>query len=178
MWRLLLACLKPSPCRTHSALSAEWQLSSSTAGFVKLPSFLPDSSCSPQLPQGFKFSFSSSKTPHDQHLWYFCQLTVCSSLLAIISYSCCYHRITHKQFADDSLFLQTTALFLTWARTFPAPTRSQSRQEHECHHSEGKSCLFFTKYILEIILTTLLLLPLNSFFLPASAKKKRHAHTI
>lgn len=62
----------------HTALSAEWQPSSSTAGSMKL---LPDSSCSPQLPHGFKFSFSSSKTPHNQLLWYFCQLSAAASWL-------------------------------------------------------------------------------------------------
>lgn len=108
----------------HTQLS---QLNDSSAPAQQVLWNFPPSSltvkCSPQLPHGSKFSFSSSKTPHNQHLWYFHQLTVCSSLLAINELFLLLPQI-HTSSLQKSLFLQTTALFFTWTRTFPAPTRS------------------------------------------------------
>lgn len=49
-----------------SSLSpSKWQLSSSIAAPVTLPSFLGASSCSPWFLHSFKLSFSSSKIPHN-----------------------------------------------------------------------------------------------------------------
>lgn len=146
MWRLLRACLKPSPCWTYSALSAKWHLSSSTARSVKPPSFLPDSSYSPQLPHGFKFSFSSTKTPHNQHLHRVLSPAHCLqqppgytwAIPVVITDS-------HTTSSQKSPSPPPNHCFIfTWTRNFPAPTRSQTRQEHECHHDK---LIFLSKII-------------------------------